>query len=146
MLKRIDLPPVWLIAALVLAWWLASLTPGRVPGARLIGTTVLLAGIAVMALAVVEFLRARTTIVPRKEPSALVTGGIYRFTRNPIYLGDALILAGLVLRWEAWLALPLIPAFVWVIDRRFVRQEEATLAAAFPEAFAAYATRTRRWI
>jgi protein-S-isoprenylcysteine O-methyltransferase Ste14 len=113
---------------------------------HVIGTGLFWAGLGLMALAAVEFLRVRTTPVPRASPQALITSGIFRITRNPIYLGDALVLAGLCLRWEASLALILVPLFVLFIDRRFIQQEEQTLSTAFPESYPAYLTVTRRWI
>jgi protein-S-isoprenylcysteine O-methyltransferase Ste14 len=76
----------------------------------------------------------------------LITGGLYRYSRNPIYLGDALILAGLILRWDAVLAVPVLPLFVFLIQRRFILPEEARLAAAFPSAFESFRASTRRWI
>ena len=100
----------------------------------LIGSTLLL------------FHRHHTTVLPHKAASALVTSGPFRISRNPIYLGDALILAGLILWWQAWAMVWLLPAFVVVIDRRFVRPEEARLRATFGAAFDAYAARVRRWL
>lgn len=146
-MRFIDLPPVYLFACLFVAYWMGQLVPvdlGR--AGHVIGTALLWAGLGLMALAALEFLRARTTPVPRHAPRALITSGIFRLTRNPIYLGDALVLAGLCLRWEAPLALPLVPLFVIFITRRFIVQEEQTLRSAFPESYPAYLTLTRRWI
>ncbi|HMO09130.1 MAG TPA: methyltransferase, partial [Paracoccaceae bacterium] len=98
-----------------------------------------------LLLAAREFRRARTSIVPRETPAALLTAGPYALGRNPIYLADALILAGLVLRWDL-AALPLVPAFVAVLTRRFIRGEEALCEATFGASWAAYARRTRRWL
>lgn len=146
-MRFLDLPPVYLFAALCLAYAVGEVAPLNLgPLGRGVGAGVFWAGLAVLALAVVEFARARTTIIPRQEPSGLITTGIYRLTRNPIYLADALILAGLALRWDAGLALPLVPLFVWFITRRFIAQEERTLRAAFPDTFPAYLSRTRRWL
>ena len=99
-----------------------------------------------MVLAVVEFRRARTTIIPRESPDALISGGIYRFTRNPIYLADALILAGAALYWGSILGLLLVPVFILLIERRFVRGEEALLQSVYGEAYENYASRVRRWL
>lgn len=147
-MKWIDMPPVWLIGALVASWYLHVLVPSLGFGAwsGWVGTGILWLGFAVLGLAAWEFLRAKTTIVPRQNPSALINGGIYRYSRNPIYLADALILTGLILRWDAVLALPLIPAFIWIIQTRFIIGEEAGLDAAFAGDYAAYRSRTRRWI
>ena len=89
---------------------------------------------------------ARTTVIPRRNPAALVTGGVFRLTRNPIYLGDAALLTGAILWWDAPAALPLVPAFVWLITRRFIRDEEARLRAAFGADFDRWAARVRRWL
>lgn len=143
-MRWIDLPPVWLVLALAVTW----ASPWTLPGGGLILPGVmlcLLAAVLVLA-ALVRFRRARTTFVPRSDPSALITGGVFRFTRNPIYLADGLALAGLSLIWGKPLGLILVLPFLWMIDRRFVRGEEARLRAAFGEAFDAYSKRTRRWI
>lgn len=142
------MPPVWLIAALGLSWVLSGSTPGFSFGAWAFwaGPMLVAAGLVLMGLAFVEFRRARTTIIPGNQPDALITSGVFRFSRNPIYLADTLILTGLILRWDAVLAVPLILLFVWIIRTRFINGEEARLVAAFPDAFAAYRARTRRWI
>ncbi len=146
-MKWIDLPPVWLLAAMVAGWALGRLWPLAEAGwTSPAGAALILAGLALMAAAVWEMTRARTTVIPHERPSALVTSGIFRFSRNPIYLGDVLVLAGFLLHWQAVLALPLIPLFMWVIRRRFIGPEEARLRAGFGPAFEAWAARTRRWI
>ena len=83
-----------------------------------------------MVLTVSEMRRARTTPIPHMQPSALVTGGIFGRSRNPIYLDEALVLAGLCLRW-GWPALILVPLFAAVITDRFIRAEEARLHDGF---------------
>jgi protein-S-isoprenylcysteine O-methyltransferase Ste14 len=106
------------------------------------------AGIAVGVAGVLEFRRARTTVNPLKpnEASALVTGGIYRWTRNPMYLGMALVLLGWGLYLGNFGALVLVGAFVSYIDRLQVDPEESALEARFGDAFAAYRKRVRRWL
>jgi protein-S-isoprenylcysteine O-methyltransferase Ste14 len=75
-----------------------------------------------------------------------VQSGIFSRTRNPIYIGDALILLGLILYWDAVLALPLVPIFVWIIEKRFVIPEENRLRRKFRADFARYCQKTRRWV
>lgn len=144
----LDWPPLWLAAFAGLAWAQAQLwPPGGLPGAvRTAGSVLVAAGVLLMLAAAVEFRRHRTTILPHGMPRALVTTGVYRFTRNPIYLADVVILAGLVLRWDALPSLLLVPLLAAVLHRRFVRPEEARLRAAFGPAFEAWAARTRAWI
>jgi protein-S-isoprenylcysteine O-methyltransferase Ste14 len=145
--RRIDLPPLWLLAFALAAWGqarLLPLDPGALP--RAAGWLMVAAGLGLLLAAAVAFARARTTIIPHREPSALVTGGVYRISRNPIYLGDLLILAGLCLIWGAVSGLVLVPLLWLVLDRRFVRPEAARLRARFGPAFDAWAARTRAWI
>lgn len=103
-------------------------------------------GLILAALAVYEMRRSRTTVIPHQNAAALVQSGIFSRTRNPIYLGDLLILAGLILRFDAILSLVLLPVFLWVIERRFVIPEEDRLRRKFRADFARYCQKTRRWI
>lgn len=149
MLKWLDIPPVWLIGALLLAWvqgrYLDVLSLAH-PVVDLLGGLLVGGGLLLMLMAVVEMRRARTTVIPHLQPTRLVTSGIFRRTRNPIYLGDVLVLAGLILRWDAVLSLPLVPVFAWIIERRFILAEESRLERAFGREFALYRAQTRRWI
>lgn len=147
-MKWIDIPPVWLVAHLVAVWLLAPVLPFGFgfAGAAPLGTFVLIAGLSLMLFAVWEMQRHRTTPIPHMEASHLVTSGIFAVSRNPIYLGDALVLAGVILRADAPLALPLIPLFMWIIVVRFIRAEELRLERAFGPAFVDYCIQTGRWI
>ena len=146
-LREIDIPPSWLALHFAAAWVLSSVSPsvfgtfGRVAGQGLV-----LLGALVMGAAVVQMTLARTTVIPRRNPSALVTGGLFGWSRNPIYLGDALILTGAILWLDAVLALPLVFSFVWLIETRFIRDEEARLTLAFGAEFDLWAARVRRWL
>ncbi|WP_170381707.1 methyltransferase family protein [Ruegeria atlantica] len=149
-MRWIDIPPVWLIGFALLAWLQArhfplglSLDSGLTD---LLSGLLIGAGILVAVLAIVEFRRHKTTVIPHETPTAMVQSGIYKRSRNPIYLGDVLILAGLVLRFDAVLSLVLVPMFVWVLERRFILPEEDRLRRAFRADFARYERRTRRWI
>ena len=150
MLKWIDLPPVWLAAMIALAWAQATWLPlglgfggawADFAGGILVG-----GGLILMVLAVHEMCRARTTVIPHREADKLVQSGIFSRSRNPIYLGDMLVLAGLILRLDAVLALPLVPVFLWILEKRFVIPEENRLRRKFRADFARYCQKTRRWI
>jgi len=144
----LDLPPVWLAGAAALAWGQARLLPagGRGAWADWLGYGLIALGLLIAVAAVFEFLRHRTTVVPGRTPQALVQSGIYRLSRNPIYLGDALILAGLCLVWGAVSGVILVPAFMALIQRRFILGEEKRIRAEFGAAFDKYAARVRRWV
>ncbi len=147
--KMIDVPPVWLALCLVLVWLQGTYLPvGPEPGAlvRGVGGVLILAAVLLIGLAAWEFRRHRTTVVPHLKPDALVTSGVFALSRNPIYLADALIIAGCALRWHAWSSLILVPLFMRFIAWRFIEDEEARLRAAFGKAFDAYAAKVRRWI
>lgn len=147
LLAKLDFPPIWLAGFAALAWGLGAV-PLRMfgPGGGTVGWALIGAGAALMAVAAAQMVLARTTVIPRRDPGALVTGGVFRFSRNPIYLADALVLAGVIVLRDAPLAVPLLPIFMAVIQKRFIYGEETRIAAAFGPAFAAYAARTRRWL
>jgi len=143
--KWVDLPPVWLLGFLFLG---ATMPRGEAIfyEQSLMGSCLVVVGLIFMALAVVQMRRHRTTVIPHRTASALVTTGIFAQTRNPIYLGDAFVLCGALFYWQSHLpALILVPAFMWVITQRFIKPEEARLDAAFGEAFTEYCAATRRW-
>ena len=150
MLKWIDMPPVWLAGALALAWvqkthFAYGLGFGPV-WADLLGGLMVGGGLVLIALAAYEFRRNRTTIIPHQEADRLITSGIFKRSRNPIYLGDSLILAGMILYWDAVLALPLTPIFIWTIERRFILPEENRLRRKFVAEYTRYTQRTGRWL
>jgi len=147
--KLFDMPPVWLALFVALARVQSVRWPVwavEVPLVDLAAGVLVGGGVLLMLLALVEMRRARTTIVPHLQPERLVTSGVFSRTRNPIYLGDAAVLAGLILFWKAWPSLILVPLFVWLITDRFIRPEEERLQARFGTAYEHWAQRTRRWI
>lgn len=149
-MKWIDIPPVWLLTAVIATWFIGQEQPfGRsldFPITQLLGALLVGAGVILMALATMEMRKQRTTIIPHKEADSLVTSGIFKRKRNPIYLGDAAILAGLALRWDAVIALILLPIFIWIIEKRFIIPEENMLRRKFRADFARYEHKTRRWV
>lgn len=146
-LRDIDIPPSWLVLHIATAWVLSLVSP-QVFGTAgpMLGQGLVLAGLVLMGGAALQMVLARTTVIPRRDPSALVTGGLFAFSRNPIYLADAIILTGAVLWLDAVLALPLVASFVWLIQTRFIRDEEARLTEAFGPEFDLWAVRVRRWV
>lgn len=149
-MRWLDVPPVWL-AGFVLVAWLQSahaalgLSFGGA-WAEFMGGLLLGGGILLALLAITEMRRQKTTVIPHQTPSRLVQSGIFSRSRNPIYLGDVLILAGLVLWFDAVLSLPLIPVFLWVLEKRFVIPEEDRLRRTFRADWARYDQKVRRWV
>jgi protein-S-isoprenylcysteine O-methyltransferase Ste14 len=146
-LREIDIPPSWLALHIGAAWLLSFLSPQVFGGfGRGLGQALVLGGALVMGVAALQMVLSRTTVIPRRNPSALVTGGLFAWSRNPIYLADAIILSGAILWLDAVLALPLVASFVWLIQTRFIRDEEARLTEAFGPEFDLWAARVRRWV
>ena len=106
------------------------------------------AGLLVEAAGAVSLLRAGTMFDPTHPQSAsvLVVSGMYRLTRNPIYLGDLLLLLGWAVFLERPLALAMTPLFVLYIDRLQIRPEERALSELFGERYDEYRARVRRWL
>jgi len=147
---RIPPPLVGLIMGAVA--WLASAASSPTPVAyplRLAGAVVLvLLGLGIAGAGVRAVRRAQTTLNPLKPEttSALVSSGIYGYTRNPMYLG----MATWLLAWSAWLGTPLgligPVLFVLYMNRFQIAPEERALGGIFGAEFAAYQARVRRWL
>jgi protein-S-isoprenylcysteine O-methyltransferase Ste14 len=128
----------------------ASPRPRMLDGSPRVVLVLLLAAaaVAVVALGITEFRRARTTVNPLRpeQASAMVQSGVYRYTRNPMYLGMLLALGA----WCTWLGHPLnlalLALFVPAMNKLQIEREEHALAQRFPAEFADYRHRVRRWI
>lgn len=149
---ELRIPPVALLllsgaAMWVLAWLFPSLSwpfAGRIPLAVL----ALAAGVATALVGVVQFRRSRTTVNPMTPAAStsLVVTGIYRRTRNPMYLGFLLVLIA-VAAWLANLAsLVVLPIFVVYMNRYQILPEERALSARFGQQFEDYRRSVRRWL
>jgi len=143
--KRIDIPPLWLLATLAAQFLLARIAPllsFDIPG----GPILALAGLTLIFWSAIHFRRAQTPIHPRRKPTSLITDGPFAFSRNPIYLGMALIAAGWAIRLGALSSVLLVPVFMLVVQRRFIEGEEFHVGKAMGEDWTAYTARTRRWL
>lgn len=144
-------PPV--VGALVAAamWGVSTLGP-QLPLASLpkyvLVAVLVVAGLSFDALGILAFRRARTTINPLKpqRASAMVTDGVYRVTRNPMYLGMALLL----LAWAVYLgALPPFAGlliYLLYVTQFQIKPEERVLQGIFGEVYTSYAAQVRRWL
>ncbi len=147
-MKRI-LPPTYLLGAIILLVGLHFLFPlreiNRFPW-TLIGIVPLAAGIVLNILADRAFKRQNTTVKPFQQSRVLVTQGVFRISRNPMYLGMVLILAGIAMLMGSASPWIIVTAFAVVFDRLFIRAEERMLAETFGPAFREYKKRVRRWL
>jgi protein-S-isoprenylcysteine O-methyltransferase Ste14 len=143
------LPPALFLAALLLqvvAHYVAPVAtlidwPWNLAGAALI-----VAGFGITVYADLQFKRANTPVHPFETPRVLVTGGVFSFTRNPMYVGLLGVLVGVAIVLGTATPFMVPPLFAWVIAVRFIPREEASLAAQFGEAYAEYKRRVRRWL
>lgn len=103
------------------------------------------AGLAVMLTGWRLFVDAHVAIRPTDDTVRLVTGGIYRWTRNPMYLGLVVMVAGIAVGRGTWPHYVAAAVLFVILDRVFCRFEEAKLTARFGEEYIAYARRVRRW-
>jgi len=152
MALELRIPPVALvIIAAALMWLIARLVPAAqwpFPGNVAIAVALLLGGATVALAGVLQFRRAGTTVNPMtpNASSALVTGGVYRWTRNPMYLGFLMAL----LAWAAFLvnviALVVLPGFVLYMNRFQIAPEERALRARFGPEFENYCRVVRPWL
>lgn len=143
-----DYPPVWAFEAGVLEYVLARYVPfwdfsHLVP--NWIGGVVMALGFLLILWSALWFWRRSTTIEPGKTPKALIVEGPFRISRNPIYLGMAIFLSGFALLLGALSAFAAVAGFVYVISKRFITREEATLRETFGPDAMAYLGKTRRW-
>jgi protein-S-isoprenylcysteine O-methyltransferase Ste14 len=144
-------PPVLALCFALLMWLASSLVPSVVvPFGVRVGVALALVAIgqSISVSGMVSFRRAKTTVNPMKPSAAssLVTGGVYRFTRNPMYLGLSITLMG----WAVFLSNPLallaVPLFVLYVERFQIHPEERVLSSLFGAEYAAYREKVRRWL
>ncbi len=148
---ELKVPPLALVGLFAAMMWIAAVySPVAIdlPGRAAIALILMSGGFAVSFAGVWAFRRVKTTVNPVKPEATttMVTSGIYRYSRNPMYLGFLLALVG----WAAFLAdvlaFALLPLFVLYMNRFQITPEERTLAAKFPHEFMAYKSSVRRWI
>ena len=118
------------------------------PGREWIAAAFFTGALIIGLPAVFGFHRAKTTVNPLKPEasSALVTGGIYRWTRNPMYLAMLLLLVAWACIVANWAALAMLPLFVAYLNRFQIGPEERALQARFGGEFEQYKRTVRRWL
>jgi protein-S-isoprenylcysteine O-methyltransferase Ste14 len=111
-----------------------------------LGAIAVLVGLLVGFAGLVQFRRANTNILPFREADTLVTTGPFRYTRNPMYLGLALVLLGAWVLMGALSPIVGVAIFVVAADRWYIRFEERMLQQKFAADFTAYRSKVRRWL
>jgi protein-S-isoprenylcysteine O-methyltransferase Ste14 len=149
---ELKVPPLVVVLLTALLMWLVSwLAPVQrlvLPARHLISAGIAVVGAMVCTLGVIRFRRTKTTVNPMKPESAssLVVSGIYRFTRNPMYLGMLLLLLAWAIFLSNTLSFLFLPAYVLYMNRFQIRPEERVLESRFSQEYASYRTKVRRWL
>lgn len=142
-------PPLVAVFFIVLAYFLGYFLPlpFEVPMLlRYLGLAMTFVGFLLGIGAFIEFRKARTTLDPHGTTKQLVTSGIYRFTRNPIYLGFLLMVVGLPLNSGHYWGIVMVPFYMLTMSRLVIQREEAYLEKKFKDKYTSYTSRVRRWL
>jgi protein-S-isoprenylcysteine O-methyltransferase Ste14 len=113
---------------------------------RVLGWPLIVGGLVIGSLGFREMQRAGTNVDPREPTTAIVTGGPYRFTRNPLYLSMTLIYGGITTLANALPAALLLPIVLAIMRRGVIEREERYLERKFGDEYLDYKARVRRWI
>jgi protein-S-isoprenylcysteine O-methyltransferase Ste14 len=143
------LPPVVLVAALCIGALVSKLVPSAMLPPRAsstVGTLIIVASLIIARSAFREIRRAGTSLDIRKPTTALVTTGVFRFTRNPIYLSMVLVYVGVAFLLNSFWMLVLSIATGVALFRLAIKPEEQYLEAKFGDAYRVYRGKVRRWI
>lgn len=142
-------PPVLALMFIVIAYFLGRFAPlpfPALPILRYIGLALTFVGFMLGIGAFMEFRRARTTLDPHGSARQLVTSGVYRFTRNPIYLGFLLMVIGLPMNSGLYWGIVMAPFYMITMTRLVIEREEAYLERKFKAQYTSYTSHVRRWV
>jgi protein-S-isoprenylcysteine O-methyltransferase Ste14 len=115
------------------------------PALHVLGFALIAAGAGMTLWSAAWFRKNKTTIDPRGNPGYLAREGLYRFSRNPMYLGMLIVLLGVSLALGDWISFLAPLVFMWIVTARFIRHEEQALLACFGDDYRQYQGRVRRW-
>ena len=130
---------------LLLEWFRPTELSNR-PLALSAGVAFLVCGVVGLLAAVRTMSRAQTTINPYKSTTTVVSDGIFRFSRNPIYVSDTVLYVGLGLVLDTWWALIFTPIVIWIMNVGVIAHEEAYLERKFGNDYLEYKQEVRRWL
>ena len=142
-------PPIIALMFIVIAYFLGRFVPLPFVAPALLrymGLFLAFVGFLLGISALVEFRRVHTTLDPHGSVKQVVTSGIYRFSRNPIYLGFLLIVIGLPLNSGLYWGIVVAPFYILLMNRLVIEHEEAYLTRKFGTAYTNYISQVRRWL
>ncbi|MBO6584971.1 MAG: isoprenylcysteine carboxylmethyltransferase family protein [Gracilimonas sp.] len=149
---KLKIPPALLFLLCVVLMWLTdrwlTLEPLVLKTPEWVYGLLISSGGLVVLLGVIEFSKKSTTVNPHKpqDTSAFVKSGIYRLTRNPMYLGMVLILCAAVFKLGNLLTVLFIPCFIWYMNEFQIKSEEEVMEQKFGDEFLDYKKKVRRWV
>ncbi len=152
MLSRLIKLPVILVFILVLLMYVVDATGAGVSISfayqGVISLAIFLFGLGIVAMGGYRFRKANTTVDPRnpEKTTSLVTDGLYRYSRNPQYIGFLLWLLAYTIYLGNVINLCFLPVFIVLVNSLFIRPEEAAMAKLFGKEFSIYQAKVRRWI
>jgi protein-S-isoprenylcysteine O-methyltransferase Ste14 len=145
-------PPVVALLVIAVGWALNHFVPlgpagkSLPPESAIAGGLIMACGVAIALFAARQMIRARTTFLPGGKASALVFTGVYKRTRNPMYLSMTFFTLGLgIATVNPWMVV-LAPALLLYLQERVVKREEAYLKERFGEEYTDYMRKVRRWL
>ena len=142
-------PPLYYVAGLaggIVVDRVAPLPVGGPPAVAYVGAAIAALGLALTFAGVTAVIRHRTTIVPHHPVATLITSGVYRVSRNPMYTGLAIAYAGIALLSGSWWPLALWPVVIVTVRQLVIRPEEQYLTERFGQTYTDYQSRVRRWL
>jgi len=148
--KKLKIPPPILVIILITSIYFSSdkLDLISIPYRTLFSIVILSIGILVIINPIVKFIKSKTTVNPVefKNVENLVTSGIYKYSRNPMYLGMIMIIISSTIYYLNFYSLLTPFIFYFWINRFQIKREEAFLEEKFGQEYLFYKTKTRRWI
>ena len=135
---------VFIISMLLQRVWPVGILPESV--GRAVGIACILSGLALIAWSAQTFWRARTSVIPVRPSTAIVTEGPFRFTRNPMYVAFTLMYLGAAVWLDMLWPILLLPVLLFVVQSYVIAREERYLGRKFGEEYLQYKSRVRRWL
>jgi protein-S-isoprenylcysteine O-methyltransferase Ste14 len=142
-------PPILALGYIILGVLLGNfipILPSLTGTLRVFGLPLALLGFVIGLMGFLEIRKANTTLDPHGTVTTVVTSGIYRFTRNPMYLGFLVMVIGFPLASGSLWGVILAPFFVLTMNQLVIEKEEAYLEKKFGEAYTSFKSRVRRWL
>ncbi|HSJ87743.1 MAG TPA: isoprenylcysteine carboxylmethyltransferase family protein [Anaerolineales bacterium] len=142
-------PPLVALLFIAIAYFLGRFVPLPFlvpPILRNIGLLLTFIGFLCGIGALLEFRKARTTLDPHGSSKQIVSSGVYRFSRNPIYVGFLMMVVGLPLTSGFYWGIVLAPFYIMMMNRLVIQHEEAYLEKKFGKTYTSYTSQVRRWL